>query len=380
MTAAPPSSPQWLCAGREIFPALLAALAAARTSIRLETYTCSNGRLGREIRAQLVAAAQRGVRVQVLVDAVGSWFLPDRFFDPLVAAGGAVCRFNPLRRWRFGVRDHRKLVICDDSVIFVGGFNVADEYDGDGVTCGWYDLGLRLEDPRLAGELAASFAELFALAGFHRKPMLRLRPFRGKRPVARPGTGRLLATHPGRGASRFQTALSRDLATARDVRIISAYFLPTRRLRRDLVRVVRRGGRVQLLLAGRSDVPVSQMAARSLYLRLLRAGIEIYEYQPQILHAKLVLIDGATYAGSSNLDLRSLNLNYELMLRLTDHPTAAGAAALFARALQHSRKIERATWKKTLTFRQRFQNHWAHFLLARIDPLVALSQFRSLRQ
>ena len=159
MTAAPPPAPQWLCAGREIFPALLAALAAARTSIRLETYTYSNGRLGREIRAHLVAAAQRGVKVQVLVDAVGSWFLPDRFFDSLVEAGGEVCRFNPLHLWRFGVRDHRKLVICDNAVIFVGGFNVADEYDGDGLTCGWYDLGLRLEDPRLAGELAASITE-----------------------------------------------------------------------------------------------------------------------------------------------------------------------------------------------------------------------------
>jgi cardiolipin synthase len=380
MTAAPSPAPQWLCAGREIFPALLAALAAARTSIQLETYTYSNSRLGREIRAQLVAAAQRGVRVQVLVDAVGSWFLPDRFFDPLVAAGGEVCRFNPLHLWRFGVRDHRKLVICDQAVVFVGGFNVADEYDGDGLTCGWYDLGLRLEDPRLAGELAASFAELFALAAFHRKPMLRLRPFRRKRPPAKPGAGHLFTTHPGRGASRFQTALARDLATARDVRIISAYFLPTRRVRRDLVRIVRRGGRVQLLLAGRSDVPVSQMAARSLYLRLLRAGVEIYEYQPQILHAKLVLIDGVTYAGSSNLDLRSLNLNYELMLRLADPATAAGAAALFTEALQHSRKIERATWKQSQTLWQRFQNHWAHFLLARIDPYVALRQFRSLRQ
>ena len=380
MTAPPPPAPQWLCAGREIFPALLAALAAGRTSIQLETYFYADGRLGRQVLAALVAAAQRGVRVQVLVDAGGSWYLSDRFFDPLVAAGGEMRRFNPLHLWRFGVRDHRKLLICDAAVIFVGGFNVADEYDGDGLTHGWYDLGLRLEDPRLAHELAASFAELFALARFHRKPMLRLRPFRPKRPPEPPGAGRLLTTHPGRGASRFQTALAHDLATARDVRIISAYFLPTRRVRRDLVRVVRRGGRVQLLLAGRSDVPVSQMAARSLYLRLLRAGVEIYEYQPQILHAKLVLVDGITYAGSSNLDLRSLNLNYELMLRLSDPATAAGAAALFAQALQHSRKIERGPWKKSQTLWQRTRNHWAHFLLARIDPYVALRQFRNLRQ
>ena len=380
MTAAPPPAPHWLCAGQEIFPALLAALAAARTSIQFETYTYSNSGLGREIRSQLVAAAQRGVRVQVMVDAVGSWFLSDRFFDALVAAGGEVRRFNPLHLWRFGVRDHRKLVICDQAVIFVGGFNVADEYNGDGLTCGWYDLGLRLENPRLAGELSESFAELFGMADFHRKPMLRLRPFRRKRLPEMPGAGHLLATHPGRGASRFQTALAHDLATARDVRIISAYFLPTGRVRRDLVRVVRRGGRVQLLLAGRSDVPVSQMAARSLYLRLLRAGIEIYEYQPQILHAKLILVDGITYAGSSNLDLRSLNLNYELMIRLADPANASAAGRLFAGALKHSQKIERVAWKKSQTLWQRTRNHWAHFLLARIDSLVALRHFRSLPQ
>ena len=122
-------------------------------------------------------------------------------------------------------------------------------------------------------------------------------------------------SHPGRGASPFQTALYQDLAVAREVRIVSAYFLPTRRLRRDLLRVARRGGRVQLILAGKSDVLVSQLAARSLYRRLLKAGVEIYEYQPQILHAKLILSDGVIYVGSSNLDIRSLNLNYELMLR-----------------------------------------------------------------
>jgi cardiolipin synthase len=378
MTATTSPAPQWLCAGREIFPALLATLAAARRSIQLETYIYTDGRVGRLVRDALVAAARRGVSVSVLVDAVGSWFLPDDFFDPLLAAGGQARRFNPLHLWRFGVRDHRKVLVCDESVVIVGGFNLADEYDGDGHTSGWFDLGLRWENPRLAGELAASFAQLFALADFHRKPMLRLRPFRGRRPRAFSMSGQLLATHPGRGASRFQTALARDLAGARDVRIISAYFLPTRRVRRDLVRVVRRGGRVQLLLAGRSDVPVSRMAARSLYLKLLKAGVEIYEYQPQILHGKLILADTITYAGSSNLDIRSLNLNYEIMVRLTDPAAAAGANHLFTEALQHARKIELAEWRKSQTFWQRTQNHWAHFLLARVDPWIVLHQFRAL--
>jgi len=371
---------KWLGTGAEIFPALLAALGAAQKTIRLETYIFSDGQLGRRILQALLAAARRGVQVRVLVDAAGSWFLPADFFNPLVAAGAEVRRFNPLHLWRFGVRDHRKLLVCDESVVFLGGFNVADEYDGDGVTRGWYDLGVRLENPGLARELADSFEELFALADFHRQPLRRLRLFKHRRKSSKKAPGELLLTRPGRGASPFQSALAHDLARARDVRIVSAYFLPTRRVRRDLLRVARRGGRVQLLLAGKSDVPVSQMAARSMYHRLLKAGVEIYEYQPQILHAKLILADGTAYVGSSNLDIRSLNLNYELMLRFEDETAAVAARKIFDQALTQSRKLEFHQWRKSQTFWQRWKNHWAHFLLARVDPFVALRQFRGVKK
>jgi cardiolipin synthase len=366
--------------GRKIFPGMLEAIGAARKSILLETYTFSDGQVGRRFLEALLAATRRGVNVRVLMDAAGSWFLPDNFFKPLVAAGAEVRRFNPLHFWRFGVRDHRKLLICDASIIFIGGFNMADEYDGDGVTSGWFDLGIRMENAMLAVELANSFQGLFALSDFHRKPLLRLRAFKHKRKPQKITNGELLLIHPGRGASPFQTALYHDLAKAHDVRIVSAYFLPTRRLRRDLMRVVGRGGSVQLLLAGKSDVLVSQMAARSLYHRLLKAGVQIYEYQPQILHAKLIIADGVTYVGSSNLDIRSLNLNYELMLRFTDKITTAQVQAIFENTLKYSRKIEFHEWRKTQNFWRHWKNHWAHFLLARIDPFVALRQFRTIKK
>jgi len=353
---------------------MLAAIAAAQKSIQLETYIYSDGKIGRQFREALLAAAHRGVRVQVLVDALGSWLLPEDYFQPLVQAGGQVRRFNPLHLWRFGVRDHRKLLICDGAVIFIGGFNLSDEYDGDGVTRGWCDLGFQMNQPELARQLGASFHALFALADFRRKPLARLRLFKRKRKTE--AVGNLLLSHPGRGASPFQTALSRDLKTARDVRIVSAYFLPTRRLRRDLMRVVRRGGRVQLILAGKSDVLVSQLAARSLYHRLLKAGVEIYEYQPQVLHAKMILCDQLTYVGSSNLDIRSLSLNYELMLRFNDQTAAADK--IFDGFLAHSKKIERHAWQGLPSFWRRWQFRWAHFLLARIDPFVALRQFRTM--
>jgi cardiolipin synthase A/B len=370
---------EWHCAGEKIFPAMLAAIAAAQNSVLVETYIFSNGKVGRQFLEALLAAAQRGVHIRVLVDAAGSWFLPNNFFAPLIAAGAEVRRFNPLHLWRFGVRDHRKLLICDGSVIFIGGFNIADEYDGDGIARGWFDLGMQLADPALAKKLLASFDELFHLADFHRRPLMRLRAFKRKRKPEKNPAAELLLTHPGRGASPFQTSLYRDLAQARDVRIISAYFLPTRRVLRELMRVTQRGGRVQLILAGKSDVPLSQLATRSLYRRLFKAGLEIYEYQPQILHAKLVLADDVVHVGSSNIDVRSLNLNYELMLRFADKTIAAGAREIFAQALQHSRRIEFHQWRKSQTVWQRWKNHWAHFLLARIDPLVALRQFRALR-
>jgi cardiolipin synthase len=379
MSAPPTPALRWLGTGREIFPAMLHAIQAARVSIRLEIYIYTDGELGREFRAALLAAAQRGVHVRVLVDAFGSWELPDNFFAPLLATGAEVHFFNPLRLWRFGVRDHRKLLACDETVAFIGGFNLADEYDGDGVTRGWFDLGARIEDSALIKKLSASFDELFKLADFHRQPLMRLRAFKRKRKSQPRPAGQLLFSHPGRGASPFQIALHHDLAHARDVRIISAYFLPTRRVRRYLLRAARNGGRVQLILAGKSDVLISQLAARNLYSRFLKAGVEIYEYQPQILHAKLIVADGITYLGSSNLDIRSLNLNYELMLRFEDKNIAAGAQEIFGRALKNSRRIEPG-WLKSQSWWQRWQHRWAYFMVARIDPLVALRQFRAVKK
>jgi cardiolipin synthase A/B len=370
----------WLCNGQEIFPAMLAAIAAARESVRLETYIYSDGKLGGQFLEALTAAARRGVRIHILVDAFGSWLLPGNFFQPLIALGAKVRRFNPLHFWRFGVRDHRKLLVCDDSTVFIGGFNIADEYNGDGVTSGWCDIGLHMENDVLAKNLAASFDELFALASFHRKPLVRLRVFKRKRKLQKNPAGTLLFTHPGRGASPFQTALYQDLPQAQDVRIMSAYFLPTRRVRRELMHAARRGARVQLILAGKSDVLISQLAARSLYHRLLKAGVQIYEYQPQVLHAKLILADDNTYVGSSNLDIRSLNLNYELMLRLADRATASSAREIFENVLKHSKKIELQHWRRAQTFWRRWKHHWAHFLLMRIDPLVALRQFRTMKK
>jgi cardiolipin synthase len=295
----------------------------------------------------------------------------------LLAAGGEVRWFNPLLHRGFAFRDHRKILVCDEEIAFIGGFNVAASYRGDGVKSGWCDLGLEIISP-VAVQLAAAFDEMFAHAGPEHRRFRRLPRSSTKRSVTIE-QGQLLLSGPGWGRNPFVGAMLKDLAGARDVQIISAYFLPTLRIRRELAKVVRRGGRVQLMLAGKSDVYISQLACRSLYRRLLKAGIEIYEYQPQILHAKLVVIDNSVYAGSSNLDPRSLHINYELMLRLADRKITAGARELFGRKLEFCARIEAEAWKKSRTWWRRMKHRWAYFLLARVDPVFAWWGYRRTR-
>jgi cardiolipin synthase A/B len=370
------SAYHWLRAGDEIFPAMLAAIDAASQSVCLELYTFEECPLGRDFREALVRACERGVRVRVLVDAIGSFLLSDHFWEPLRKAGGEVRWFNPIALKRVTIRNHRKLLVCDERVAFVGGFNVSPEYEGDGVNDGWCDVGLKIEGP-LAVRLALSFQEMFARADFHHQRFMRWRKFGIKQAVVLPPE-RILFSGPGRGQSPIKQALRRDLAVAENARIMVAYFLPSWRLRRDLVRVVRRGGWVQLILAGQSDVQLSKLAAQSLYRRLLRAGVEIYEYQPQILHAKLFIVDDAVYTGSSNLDTRSLQINYELMIRFQSGEMVEQAREVFAKTLERCRRVTWEEWRQSRTFWQKLKQHWAYFLLDRIDPYVARRQWRGL--
>ena len=365
---------KWLLCGDEAFPAMLSAIDSARESVRLETYIFSADGLGQRFRDALLRARQRGVSVRVLVDGVGSNDLPDDFWSSLKSDGGEVRVFNPIALKRFGIRDHRKLLVCDDRVAFIGGFNISHEYEGDGVQRGWRDVGLQLEGGMI-GELSASFDEMFALADFRHKRLVRLWQPKHKKTVVA-ANEHLLLGGPGRGWNPIRRALNKDLARAKNVQIEQAYFLPTWRIRRALSRIARKGGTVQLLLAGKSDVALSQIAARSLYQRLMRAGVKVSEYQPQILHAKLLVIDDAVYIGSANLDPRSLSINYELMIRFQNPQMATEARAIFSDALNHCQPIDIATWKRSRTFWMKIKERLAYLLLARIDPHVARLQWK----
>lgn len=366
---------QWLPTGRIGLEAMLSAIEAARHTVLLETFIFTDEAIGCRILAALLEARKRGVRTRILLDALGSITLPSSFWHPLVQAGGEFRWFNTFQAsQRYGYRNHRKLLAVDDRVAIIGGFNIAEAYNGDGVTCGWRDMGMQLTGP-IVPVLAQSFHELFEQAGNRPKAFRPLRKVPDTEVHSREWS--VLLAGPGRGHHAFKRSLIGDLSQARHVQIICAYFIPTWRLRRALMKVAKRGGTVQLILAGKSDVRMSQLATRSLYSKLMRAGVQIYEYQPQILHTKLFIIEETVYIGSANLDTRSLKLNYELLVRLHHPPSADQGRSLFAADLALSSRIEPEQWRTARGLWGRMKERLAYLFLARFDPFITSMRWRN---
>ncbi|HLQ11903.1 MAG TPA: cardiolipin synthase B [Steroidobacteraceae bacterium] len=367
----------WLPDGSHAFGAMLALIDAARESVCLESYLVRAGEPALSLLAALLRARARGVRVRVLYDAFGSEGLAPEFFGRLMAAGGESRVFSPARRLRLAFRDHRKLLVCDARRAIVGGINIGPEYLGDGVRRGWRDLALQIEGP-IGEALAASFEAMYALAPVTGAAIREFRCAVQALPATAGAAISLLNSGPGWPAGELARALRSDVAQARAVYCMAAYFLPPRRMRRALQRVSGAGGSVQLLLAGRSDVPVARYAGEHLYARMLAGGARIHEYQPQVLHAKLFIMDDTVYIGSCNLDRRSLNINYELLLRFRWPGLAAQGRELFADSLAHSREVTAAGWRNRRYWWERLRSRAAYWLLTKIDPLLARRPLRSL--
>jgi cardiolipin synthase A/B len=368
---------RWLHTVDESFEAMLRAIQQADHSVRLEMYIYTASPIGERFREALVHAAERGVRVRVLLDALGCVRLSQRFWDPLSEKGGQVRWFNPLSLGRYGIRNHRKLLACDESVAIVGGHNISTEYEGDGVTRGWFDFALEVEGD-LARELAWSFDALYALADFRHRRFARFRRSVTNKTVST-SHGQMILIGPGYTPRSHKAALVKDLKSARAIRIIAAYFLPTRSIRQAMMKVARSGGKVQIILPSKSDIPLMQIAGRRFYHQLMAAGVELYEFQPQILHGKLVVADQLVYAGSANLDRRSFFGNYELLLRIQDKDLAAEASRIFANTLAHCKRVDPGAWRKSRTFWNKLMERWAYFLFARVDAVISWRQLRNLR-
>lgn len=380
---------RWLGTVDDAYVEMRRLIDGARFQIRCETYLMREDGPAQWLRESLLAARGRNVDVWLLIDAFGSEQVGDAFLQPLRAAGVHVAIFNPKRLLRLSFRNHRKLLAVDGDSAVVGGFNIAPEYAGDGVSHGWCDTGVRISGP-IVLELERSFDALWHLAPFtpaalrawRRAEVLSRRAgittgLAMKR-IASPPPVSLLLGGPAVHRSVLRRSLRLQLGRARDVCIASAYFLPSSRVRRMMYRALERGGRLRVLLAGRSDVPLAQRAAEHLYARLMRRGVRLFEYQPQVLHAKLLVMDDTVFVGSCNLDRRSLHINFELLLRLEWPELAADARQWYDSALAHARALQPRQWSAGRGFARRVGSWLAYMLLSRVDPLIARRRFRAI--
>jgi cardiolipin synthase len=358
--------------GIEAFPAMFEAIDRAQSSVALEMYIVADDGTAREFRARLVKAAGRGVRVMVLVDAWGSWDLPDSFWDALRIAGGAVRWFHPIARGLLPFRNHRKLLLVDDHIAFIGGMNIADEYyRGAHGLAPWRDNVLEISGREVA-RLRRSFKRMWARADApFRRLFLRLRRLRVARRIDPGGAIRFLESGPEDPMRPVRRAYRQLVqGAARSIDLAMGYFYPHGRMMRILKRAVKRGVRVRLLFPQKTDVPMARWAARGLYGRLLRAGVEVWEYLPTMMHAKLAIADDTVIAGSANLDIRSGSINYELVAVVTDPLLAARARSDFEDDLKQAVSIRYEDWgRRPLT--QKLKERFSYCLLARADIFFA---------
>ena len=322
--------------GPEFFPALIGAIDAAKLDVRVENYIFEADVTGKSIANALKRAAQRGVPVRVMVDGVGCWRTPPSFFDDLSAAGVTLLMFRPIRKWYIFKRSqlrrmHRKIALIDGKVGFVGGINLIDDLNGSLSDHPRYDYAVKIEGPVLAA-IYPSVHHLWRWAAWR---YLRRKDV-GDQPIVvdKAPVGDHRAAFVVRDSVRHRRTIERMYTRAiihaqSSVLLVCPYFLPGRYLRRVLIAAAKRGVQVTILLQGRADHPLLQMATRALYTQLLGAGIAICEYEKSMLHGKVAVVDDnwAT-VGSSNLDPFSLFLNYEANVVVLD--------AGFARQLRAS--------------------------------------------
>ncbi len=339
---------QLLVTGEEYFPALLAAIENARVSIHLETYIYADDNIGHRVTDALAAAASRGVQVRVLIDGFGGGDYARRLVGELGAQGAEVRIFRPERWWRLERkllrRLHRKIAVIDDRIAFVGGINIIDDHNVPPSERGRigprFDFAVACEGPIVA-PVALAVRQLWWILSIVRstaatgpRPRIDMQP----RIAAIPGgvAASFLLRDNLRHRRTIERAYLEAIEGAREeILLASAYFLPGRRVRAALLDAVRRGVRVRLLLQGRVEYAIQHYAERALFGQLLAGGIEINEYRPAYLHAKVGVVDGRwATVGSSNIDPYSLLLAREANVVVYDSRFAQRLEAVLLQAIE----------------------------------------------
>lgn len=355
-----------LTEGPERLQALLDLIGAARRTLRVLYYIYVDDDAGAAVRAALIAAAQRGVQVKLIVDGLGSDHAASHhFFEPLREAGVDTCRFVP--RWgrRYLLRNHQKLALADEERVIIGGFNVEDAYFGTVEQQAWRDLGLLVEGP-VAARLTGYYD---ALSDWAKQPKAPIRQLNRalKRWSEPEGATRWLFGGPTRRLSPWARVVRQDMRRARRIDMIAAYFAPSPTMLRRLDKAGLRGTQVRVVVPSKADHAIAVWAARFTYRGLLKKGVALFEYQPTKLHTKLYVIDDVVHIGSANFDIRSLFLNLEMMLRIEDAEFAAHVRRYVDGEVADSERITAKLHRARTTPLRRVKQLVAYFIMAVVD-------------
>jgi len=334
--------------GPSFYPAELDAIRNAVQSVNLEAYIFSKGEVAEQYLEAMMERARAGVKVNVVLDAFGSMGAGRSYFKPLLDAGGKVSWYNGPRWYRLmhmDNRTHRELLIVDGRIGFIGGAGIADLwYSGTNGQPRWRDSVVRMEGEAVynlqstfaenwlatSGELLVGDAYFPSIQNEHRLISLVVN--------STPTVG---------GSTRARILFQLLLASAkRSISITTPYFLPDKSLMQELCRSVERGLRVRILVPGRkSDHMVTRSTSRAGYGELLKAGAEVYEYQPSMIHAKVLCVDDLwVVVGSTNFDNRSFGINDEVNLALRDVAVAMRFENDMALDLEQSRRVSLEEW------------------------------------
>ena len=338
--------PHLFIEGDELFDAMLAEIRTARHSVKLESYIFADDEIGRQFAEALGECARRGVQVLMHIDSAGSLFWSSRQLEYSLTGQGVKLRWyhrwSWRRPWRYNQRNHRKILVIDGRVGFLGGFNIHRENSrrvfGEGR---WRDTHIRVE-----GQLAHGLQTLFD--AFWRGRSRRY-PFI----LSRNGDA-LISNYSRRGRRLLSRLLRVKFGTAKRFILLSTpYFVPDYRTQHGLMRAAKRGVDVRVLVPRKNDVKIAQWAAQAAYEPLLHAGVKIYEYLPRMLHAKTSVIDADwSTLGSANIDYRSFFVNYEVNLVSIQPAVVNALESQFHADLQHAEEVVASHWAKRALIRR----------------------------
>jgi cardiolipin synthase len=380
--------------GAATYAAMFAAIRGARDHINLESYIIDDDEVGQQFADLLLVQQSRGIQVNIIYDSVGGFNTPKAFFERLIEGGIAVLEFNPLnplatkKEWLINNRDHRKLLVVDGRMAFIGGINISSVYSsGSGArrrpkvaetvagntaenaaenaaknAAGWRDTHLQIEGPVVA-ELQKLFIGTWEkqrgkpLAAKDYFPALKAQ---GKDIV------RTIGSTPDDPYSLIYLTLISAIGNAeRQIQLTNAYFVPDAQLLKSLIDAAARGVDVKIILPGHSDSDITFYAGRSHYAALLKAGVKIYERRGALLHSKTASIDGVwSCVGSANLDWRSFIDNDEVNAVILGREFAGQMQIIFAKDLDASEAIDPERWEqRSLILRLK---EWGASLLQRL--------------